>query len=298
MQPRWQPSLDDYIDMAAYLLGVDRAAIIRLPRLALAESALHAPFASFGRVEAYPTLVEQAAVLLVHLARNHPLPDANKRAAFLLMARFLDGAHPTSRRTQAWSSASPLAKPSSKRSSNGFADAATKPGADLARPSPDRFERDSGHRAAILCPSGGNGRTPAWTCGSGLRHATISNAGMLAAAATQVAALLQAAQAFPHPLLAHARRSASSPAVTNANCDVHPSSARSSSPSRFQRRNRLSQTNAAHQLTATVANNEVHAPLRAHHLRDSPPATSWHLAVPALATASALSYSSPSSLCR
>jgi death-on-curing protein len=90
MQPHWQPSLDDYVDMAAYLLRADRAAIARLPRLALAESALHAPFASFGGVEAYPTLVEQAAVLLEHLARNHPLPDANKRAAFLLMARFLD----------------------------------------------------------------------------------------------------------------------------------------------------------------------------------------------------------------
>jgi len=61
-----------------------------LPRLALAESALHAPFASFGGVEAYPTLVEQAAVLLEHLVKNHPLPDANKRAAFLLTARFLD----------------------------------------------------------------------------------------------------------------------------------------------------------------------------------------------------------------
>ena len=57
---------------------------------ALAESALHAPFASFGGFEAYPALVEQAAVLLQHLVRNHPLPDANKRAAFLLTARFLD----------------------------------------------------------------------------------------------------------------------------------------------------------------------------------------------------------------
>jgi Fic/DOC family len=53
----------------------------------LAESALHAPFASFGGTDAYPTLVEQAAVLLQHLAKNHPLPDANKRAAFLLTAR-------------------------------------------------------------------------------------------------------------------------------------------------------------------------------------------------------------------
>lgn len=90
MPERWEPSLDDYIDIAAYLLGADRAAIAALPRLALAESALHAPFASSGGVEAYPTLVEQAAVLLQHLAQNHPLPDANKRAAFLLTARFLD----------------------------------------------------------------------------------------------------------------------------------------------------------------------------------------------------------------
>jgi death on curing protein len=75
VQPQWQPSLDDYIDMAAYLLRADRAAIARLPRLALAESALHAPFASFGGVDAYPTLVERAAVLLQRLARNHPLPE-------------------------------------------------------------------------------------------------------------------------------------------------------------------------------------------------------------------------------
>lgn len=88
--PRWQPSLEDYVDLAAFLLGADRAAVERLPRIALAESALHAPFTSFGGVEAYPTAPEQAAVLLEHLARNHPLPDANKRAAFLLTARFLD----------------------------------------------------------------------------------------------------------------------------------------------------------------------------------------------------------------
>jgi death-on-curing protein len=87
---RWEPSLEDYIDIAAYLLGADRTAVAALPRLTLAESALHAPFASFGGVEAYPTLPEQAAVLLQHLAKNHPLPDANKRAAFLLTARFLD----------------------------------------------------------------------------------------------------------------------------------------------------------------------------------------------------------------
>jgi death-on-curing protein len=72
------------------VLGRRRAAIATLPRITLAESALHAPFASFGGTDAYPTPVEQAAVLLQHLAKNQPLPDANKRAAFLLTAEFLD----------------------------------------------------------------------------------------------------------------------------------------------------------------------------------------------------------------
>jgi death on curing protein len=90
VSPRWQPPLEDFIDIAAYLLGADRAAVATLPRIMLAESALHAPFASFGGTNAYPALVEQAAVLLQHLAKNHPLPDANKRAAFLLTTRFLD----------------------------------------------------------------------------------------------------------------------------------------------------------------------------------------------------------------
>jgi death on curing protein len=78
------------VDAASFILGAEPEAIRRLPGIALAESALHAPFASFGGVDGYPTLIEQAAVLLEHLARNHPLPDGNKRVAFLPMARFLD----------------------------------------------------------------------------------------------------------------------------------------------------------------------------------------------------------------
>jgi death-on-curing protein len=58
--------------------------------MTLAESALHAPFASFGGVAAYSTVFARAAVLLEHLVKNHPLPDGNKRAAFLLTARYLD----------------------------------------------------------------------------------------------------------------------------------------------------------------------------------------------------------------
>jgi death on curing protein len=86
---RWTPVLDDFVDAASFILGAEPEAIRRLPGMALAESALHAPFASFGGVDAYPTLIGQAAVLLEHLARNHPR-GGNKRVAFLLLARFLD----------------------------------------------------------------------------------------------------------------------------------------------------------------------------------------------------------------
>jgi death-on-curing protein len=87
--PRWRPTLEDYIDIAAFLLTAPPEAVRGLPRMRSGESAIHAPFASFGGQEAYPELLDQAAVLIAHLAQNHPLPDGNKRAAFLLTARFL-----------------------------------------------------------------------------------------------------------------------------------------------------------------------------------------------------------------
>jgi len=37
-----------------------------------------------------PIRIEKAAVLVEHLARNHPLPDGNKRAAFLSVGLFLE----------------------------------------------------------------------------------------------------------------------------------------------------------------------------------------------------------------
>jgi death-on-curing protein len=89
-RPQWRPTLDDYLTVAAFLLGTTPDRLQQLPRIALAESAIHAPFAGFGDSDAYPELIDQAAVLIAHLAQNHPLPDGNKRAAFLLTARFLD----------------------------------------------------------------------------------------------------------------------------------------------------------------------------------------------------------------
>ncbi|MBA3420411.1 MAG: type II toxin-antitoxin system death-on-curing family toxin [Thermoleophilaceae bacterium] len=86
----WAPAVDDFVAAAAVVLEVDEAAIRRLPHLGLAESALAAPFASFGGYDAYARLIDKAAILIERLARNHPLPDGNKRVAFALTILFLE----------------------------------------------------------------------------------------------------------------------------------------------------------------------------------------------------------------
>ena len=78
------------VSTAAVILEEEPERIERLPGLALAESALEAPFAGFGDTDAYPDLLDQAAVLIEHLARNHPLPDGNKRVALALTILFLE----------------------------------------------------------------------------------------------------------------------------------------------------------------------------------------------------------------
>jgi death-on-curing protein len=79
----------DYCRIAAEVLGTTPEQVARLPRIALADSALATPRAGFGDQDAYSTLIEKAAVLVEHLARNHPLSDGNKRCAFLAVERFL-----------------------------------------------------------------------------------------------------------------------------------------------------------------------------------------------------------------
>jgi death-on-curing protein len=91
--------LAEYLDLADYLLiaeavlGVPAEAIARWPGIGLAESALHAPQAGFGGVQLYPDVIDKAAVLCVRLARNHPLPDGNKRVAYLATLEFLARNH-------------------------------------------------------------------------------------------------------------------------------------------------------------------------------------------------------------
>jgi death-on-curing protein len=84
------PEFGDYCDVAAEILGTTPDQIARFPNVGLAESALAAPRAGFGDVEVYPTILEKAAILVERLARNHPLPDGNKRTAFFLMGIFLE----------------------------------------------------------------------------------------------------------------------------------------------------------------------------------------------------------------
>jgi death-on-curing protein len=82
--------LGDYLVIAEAVLDIPAETLARLPRLELADSALNAPAAGFGEVEAYPEFKVKAAVLGWHLVNNHPLPDGNKRAAFLAMVEFVE----------------------------------------------------------------------------------------------------------------------------------------------------------------------------------------------------------------
>ncbi len=82
--------LADYLLIAERVLGPPAEAIANFNRIGLAESALAAPQAGFGDVEAYPDFATKAAVLCWHLVKNHPLPDGNKRCAFLATVEFVE----------------------------------------------------------------------------------------------------------------------------------------------------------------------------------------------------------------
>ena len=82
--------LADYLAISAEITGLDTPTLIRVTKVDLAESALHAPAAGFGETEFYPDFIDKAAVLIVHLAKNHPLPDGNKRAAWVALRLFIE----------------------------------------------------------------------------------------------------------------------------------------------------------------------------------------------------------------
>jgi death-on-curing protein len=82
-------SLSEAIVIASAVTGIETQTIEHVSRIELLDSALHAPQAGFGDEDFYPTLEEKAAVLCFHIARNHPLPDGNKRLAWMSTVMFL-----------------------------------------------------------------------------------------------------------------------------------------------------------------------------------------------------------------
>jgi hypothetical protein len=62
--------LADYLLIAEAVIGLPAERIADFDRIGLADSALAAPKAGFGGVDAYPDFVTKAAVLCWHLVKN------------------------------------------------------------------------------------------------------------------------------------------------------------------------------------------------------------------------------------
>jgi death on curing protein len=82
--------LAEWLWLSEQVTGIDASVLAKTSRLDLADSALHAPSASFEGHEFYPDLIDKAAILTCRLAWNHPLIDGNKRAAWAALVLFLD----------------------------------------------------------------------------------------------------------------------------------------------------------------------------------------------------------------
>ncbi len=79
----------DFFVIAETILGIDAKALANKHTIDRAESALHAPTIGFGDRDVYESIEAKAAVLCSRIARNHPLPDGNKRTAFICLNEFL-----------------------------------------------------------------------------------------------------------------------------------------------------------------------------------------------------------------
>lgn len=84
------PDLSDYLAVATAVTGTEPVALLHSMNIDLADSALHAPAGSWGEEDFYPDFADKAAVLLVRLAKNHPLLDGNKRAAWVTLRLFIE----------------------------------------------------------------------------------------------------------------------------------------------------------------------------------------------------------------
>jgi death-on-curing protein len=83
-------SLPEFFWLAEQVTGIEAEVLKNTGSINLADSALHAPQATFGGQDFYPDLINKAAVLACHIAWNHALPDGNKRVSWACLVLFLD----------------------------------------------------------------------------------------------------------------------------------------------------------------------------------------------------------------
>jgi death-on-curing protein len=84
--------LGDLLLIAEAVLNSKAEELARAVLIPSAESALAAPFASFGGVEFYPDAVQRAAICCARIIRNHPFPNGNNRVAYECMREMLERA--------------------------------------------------------------------------------------------------------------------------------------------------------------------------------------------------------------
>ena len=83
--------IGDYLLIAEAVTGIKAEVLAEMPRVVdLASSALAVPASGWGGQDAYPEFDQKAGLLASRLARNHPLPDGNKRAAWLALLEFVE----------------------------------------------------------------------------------------------------------------------------------------------------------------------------------------------------------------
>lgn len=82
--------LAELLLIAEAVLGAPAERLARTILVSSAESALAAPFASFGGIDFYEDPVERAAICCSRIIRNHPFPDGNKRVGYECMREMLE----------------------------------------------------------------------------------------------------------------------------------------------------------------------------------------------------------------
>ena len=81
--------LADFLLHAEAVTGIEVEALMRLPRLHIADHALSAPISGIGETSYYPSFAEKAAAMTYQLVKGHPLIDGNKRVGYTCLLDFI-----------------------------------------------------------------------------------------------------------------------------------------------------------------------------------------------------------------